>query len=54
MAALVPCQSVAKQIGLKSIYIDANPVYAAEAQQRVLAADRDADVAKRDPMTGQR
>ena len=38
-----PVSSVAKQMGLKSVYIDSNPVYAAEAQQRVLATDRDAD-----------
>ena len=41
--------AVAKQMGLKSIYIDANPIYTAEAQQRVLATKRDPDVAKRDP-----
>jgi DNA modification methylase len=33
--------AVAKQMGLKSIYIDSNPFYTAEAQQRVLAAERD-------------
>ena len=38
-----PVSSVAKQMGLKSVYIDSNPVYAAEAQQRVPATDRDAD-----------
>ena len=26
--------AVAKQLGLKSFYIDSNPIYAAEAQQR--------------------
>jgi DNA modification methylase len=36
-----PVSAVAKRLGLKSIYIDSNPVYAAEAQQRVLAAERD-------------
>jgi DNA modification methylase len=35
--------AVAKQMGLKSIYIDANPNYTAEAQQRVLSAKRDRD-----------
>jgi site-specific DNA-methyltransferase (cytosine-N4-specific) len=36
-----PVSAVAKRLGLKSIHIDSNPVYAAEAQQRVLAAERD-------------
>jgi hypothetical protein len=33
--------AVAKQMGLQSIYIYPNPIYTAEAQQRVLAAERD-------------
>ncbi len=33
--------ALAKKMGPKSIYIDSNPVYTAEAQQRVLAAERD-------------
>ena len=33
--------AVAKQMGLRSIYIDSNPVYTEEARQRVLAAERD-------------
>jgi DNA modification methylase len=35
--------AVAQQLGLKSIYIDSNPAYAAEAQQRVLGTKRDPD-----------
>ena len=31
-----PVSAVAKKMGLKSIYIDSNPVYAAEARLRVL------------------
>ena len=41
--------AVAKQFGLRSMYIDQNPIYAAEAQQRVLATKRDPDAANRDP-----
>jgi DNA modification methylase len=37
--------AVAKQMGLKSIYIDQNAQYAAEAQQRLLGAKRDPGVA---------
>jgi DNA modification methylase len=33
--------AVAKKMGLKSIYIDTNPFFAVEAQQRVLVAERD-------------
>ena len=33
--------ALAKKMGPKSIYINSNPVYTAEAQQRVLAAERD-------------
>jgi DNA methylase len=36
-----PVSAVAKQMGLRSIYIDPNPIYSAEAQQRLLAAERD-------------
>ena len=43
--------AVAKQMGLKSFYIDKNPVYTAEAQQRLLTAKRDAGVAN-DNQTG--
>ena len=39
---------VVKQLGLKSIYIDPNPISSAKAQQCVLVADRDPDVAKLD------
>ena len=33
--------AVAKKLGLKSVYIDLNPLYTAEARQRVLIAERD-------------
>jgi DNA modification methylase len=33
--------AVAKKMGLKSIYIDSNPIYTEEARQCVLAAERD-------------
>ena len=36
--------AVAKQLGLKSVYIDSNPFYTAEAQQRVLGTKRDPDL----------
>ena len=32
---------VAKKMGLRSIYIDSNPIYTAEARQRVLITERD-------------
>ena len=32
--------AVAKQMGLRSIYIDSNPIYTEEARQRVQAAER--------------
>jgi DNA modification methylase len=35
--------AVAKQLGLKSIYIDSNPIYTEEARQRVQAAERGPD-----------
>jgi DNA modification methylase len=35
--------AVAKQLGLKSIYIDPNPIYTEEARQRVQAAERAPD-----------
>ena len=41
--------AVAKQMGLKSIYIDTNPLYTAEAQQRLLTTKRDPCVANDNP-----
>jgi DNA modification methylase len=38
-----PVSVVAKRMGLNSVYIDSNPIYAAEAQQRVRTTTRDPD-----------
>ena len=46
--------AVAKKMGLKSIYIDPNQFYAAEAQQRVLAAQPDQGVANDNLTTAMR